>query len=128
MAGPAQVGVDTRDRLDPNGGAKWIKGIRKSASSGNTLMEKPSLKRAMLKLFISSEDWSRNERILRLTNAPWKRLAASLASTRRNTRLIPERILAIIRAFLNAKKTGKMILNIKDGQIMVIDTQESVRL
>jgi hypothetical protein len=42
--------------------------------------------------------------------------------------LIPERILAIIRAFLNAKKTGKMILNIKDGQIMVIDTQESIRL
>jgi hypothetical protein len=42
--------------------------------------------------------------------------------------LIPERILAIIRAFLNAKKTGKMVLNIKDGQIMVIDTQESVRL
>ncbi len=42
--------------------------------------------------------------------------------------MIPDRILAIIRAFLNAKKTGKMILNIKDGQILVIDTQESVRV
>mgnify|MGYP001607635700 CR=1 FL=1 len=42
--------------------------------------------------------------------------------------LIPEEFLAKIRAFLEAKKTGQIQLNIKEGKILQVDIRESFRL
>ena len=41
---------------------------------------------------------------------------------------IPAKFVEVIRAFLVAKKTGKLILNVKDGTVLVVDITESVRL
>jgi hypothetical protein len=42
--------------------------------------------------------------------------------------LIPEKFMAVIKAFFNMKKTGKIILNFKDGNILTIDIHEGLRL
>ncbi len=41
---------------------------------------------------------------------------------------IPIKILELIQTFLNNKQTGKLILNVKDGAILVVDVNESIRL
>lgn len=41
---------------------------------------------------------------------------------------IPEKFMQLIINFLRGKKTGTIVLNIKDGNILVIDFKESVRL
>lgn len=42
--------------------------------------------------------------------------------------VIPPKFWELIRAFLDAKKTGKLIINVKDGNILVVDISESIRL
>lgn len=41
---------------------------------------------------------------------------------------IPPKFWEKIKEFLAASKTGKIVLNVKEGQILVVDIQESVRL
>ena len=41
---------------------------------------------------------------------------------------IPAKFVEVIRAFLVAKKNGKLIHNVKDGTVLVVDITESVRL
>lgn len=45
-----------------------------------------------------------------------------------NPSQIPPDFWEKIKAFLMEKKTGKITLNVKDGQILVLDIQETIRL
>lgn len=42
--------------------------------------------------------------------------------------MLEAKFLAAIQKFLRERKTGKITLNVKDGNVLVVDIQESLRL
>ena len=41
---------------------------------------------------------------------------------------IPDKLWALILAYLKAKKTGQLVLHVHDGNVLKLDLNESVRI
>ena len=44
------------------------------------------------------------------------------------TEPIPERFLELLLSFLRTKKSGQVVLNIRNGEIMEIDIKQTIRI